>query len=95
MLCKRWGPTLKKSHLVSPLSTNADRCCRGRTRGAWWSKYRVGYGGQPRAAPRSHRGLEGGPAATMAGAACFFPACYSFPVGNGGDEEYALAVFRR
>jgi hypothetical protein len=33
------------------------------------------------------RGLEGGPIATTAGAAYFFPACYSSPAGNGDDEE--------
>jgi hypothetical protein len=68
-LCKRWGSTPKKSHLVSPLSTNVGRRHCGRTRSTWSSKYRVGCGGQPRAAPRSHRhapqsqcgGLEGGP----------------------------------
>jgi hypothetical protein len=101
-LCKRWGSTPKKSHLVSPLSTNAGRRRRGRTRGTWSSKYRVGCGGQPRAAPRSHRrtpqsqcgGLEGGPAAAMtAGAACFFPACYPSPAENGDNVELAVAIF--
>jgi hypothetical protein len=29
----------------------------------------------------------------MAGAACFFPACYSSPTGNGHDEEWAVLVF--
>jgi hypothetical protein len=80
MLCKRWGSTPKKSHLISPLSTNTGRRRRGRTRGAWLSKYCVGCGGQPRVAPRSHRrapqsqcgGLEGGPAAMTTGVACFF-----------------------
>jgi hypothetical protein len=55
MLCKWWGPTPKKSHLISPLSTNTSRHRRGRTRDTWSSKYRVGCGGQPRATPRSHR----------------------------------------
>jgi hypothetical protein len=96
MHCKRWGSTPKKCHLVSPLLTNAGRRRRGRTHGACLSKYRVGCGGQPRAAPWSHRhapqsqcrGLEGGPiATTTAGAACFFPACYPSPAGNGDDEE--------
>jgi hypothetical protein len=32
MLCKRWGSTPKKSHLLSPLSTNAGWRRRGRTR---------------------------------------------------------------
>jgi hypothetical protein len=79
-----------------PLSTNVGRRRRGRTRSAWSSNYRVGCGGRPRAAPRSHRhapqsqcgGLEGGPAAAMmVGATCFFPACYPSPAGNGDDEE--------
>jgi hypothetical protein len=30
---------------------------------------------------------------TTAGAACFFPACYQSPTGNGDDEEFAVAVF--
>jgi hypothetical protein len=83
-------------NLISyPLYRNAGRRRRGCSHGAWSSKYRVGCGGQPRAAPRSHRrarqsqcgGLEGGPVATTAGAACFFPACYPSPAANGDDEE--------
>jgi hypothetical protein len=42
----------------------------------------------------SMRRFEGGPAATTASAACFFPACYPSPAGNGDDEELAVAVFR-
>jgi hypothetical protein len=38
--------------------------------------------------------FEGGLAATTAGAACFFPACYPSPAENGDDEELAVAVFR-
>jgi hypothetical protein len=72
-----------------------DRRRRGRTRVAWSHKYCVGCRGQPRAAPRSHRHpthsqcrcLEGGPTATTASAACFFPACYPSSTGNGQDEE--------
>jgi hypothetical protein len=41
----------------------------------------------PRTLQSQCGGLEGGPAATTAGAACFFPACYSSPVRNGDDEE--------
>jgi hypothetical protein len=29
----------------------------------------------------------------MTSAACFFPACYPSPAGNGDDEEYAVAAF--
>jgi hypothetical protein len=47
-------------------------------------------GGVPhRRAPQSQcGGLEGGPIVVMtASAACFFPACYPSPAGNGDDEE--------
>jgi hypothetical protein len=36
-----------------------------------------------------------GPAATTAGVASFFPACYSSSGRNGDDEEYAVVVFSR
>jgi hypothetical protein len=85
----------------APLSTNVGRRRRGHTRGAWSSKYHVGCGGQPRAAPRSHRralqyqciGLEGGPVATTVGAVCIFPACYSSPAGNGDMRSRQLLFF--
>jgi hypothetical protein len=41
----------------------------------------------PTRAAISGGGLEGGPTAMTAGAACFFPTCYSSPFGNGDDEE--------
>jgi hypothetical protein len=95
MVCKWWGPPPKKSHLVSPLSTNASRRRCGRTRGAWSSKNPICYIGQPRAALRSHKACCNLNAEVLSEAqqrrwlvpTYFFPACYSSLARNGDDEE--------